>query len=104
MFYKQCDDSNDHDEHVWTKHWVRKELKDLLHPELYPAEWDARYHCPGLTVSAWTAEMLHDDCTGCEACADMAVEEAKRRGEESSVWRQIGIGEVILHMAEVKRV
>jgi hypothetical protein len=48
--------------------------------------------------------MLHEDCTPCEAAADMAVEASRNNGTESEVWRELGLDEQVLHMAEVRRV
>ena len=104
MFVKKCPNENTHDSHDHTVHWRKADLPDLLHPERYPDEWDAKYKCPGLSVEAWNVEMLHEDCTPCEAAADMAVEASRTNGTESEVWRELGIDEQILHMAEVRRV
>jgi hypothetical protein len=103
MFVKQCDNTNTHDTHVHEIHWVKSEVPGLLKPEALPDEWDTRYRCPGVRVQAWTVDMLHEDCTPCEACADMAVNAATTNGTESEVWRELGPGEAINHMAEVSR-
>ena len=104
MFVKSCPNPNTHEKHEHLVHWQKKELPMLLHPERYPEEWDTKYQCPGLSVEAWNVHYLHEDCTPCEACADMAVEASRQNGTESEVWRELGVDDVILHMAEVTRV
>ena len=104
MFVKQCSDTSSHEPHTHTVTWEKKKLPYLLHPEKYPDTWTAQYRCPGYAVVAWTVDYLHEDCTPCEACADMAVNSALEQGAESQVWREIGPDEAIAHMAEVTRV
>lgn len=104
MFIRKCGDTNTHDKHEHTVRWVKSELPFLLHPERYPDEWNAKYQCPGLLVEAWNVEYLHEDCTPCEACADMAVEASRRNGSEREVWTEVGVASAVKHMAEVTRV
>jgi hypothetical protein len=104
MFPRQCDEAKQHEPHVYDKFWRKADLPELRHPDLYPESWYATYQCPGVAILAWTVEYLHEDCTPCEACADMATEAAVRRGSLHEVWRELGPGESVLHMAEVTRV
>lgn len=103
MFKRQCPKQDTHDAHVWEKQWIRKELPGLLHPEHYPDRWMSRYKCHGVDLVGWQVEYLHEDCTPCEACADMAVDKATREGLEREVWTEVGVGQAVKHMAEVIR-
>lgn len=104
MFYRKCGQTIPHEAHTYTQHWVKKDLPHLLHPEKYPPEWDAKYKCPGISApSPLAVEYLHEDCTPCEACADMAADQLYKFDKPDAVWRELGPGDVILHMAEVSR-
>lgn len=104
MFRRQCDSTLPHVPHDYVKHWVKKDLPKLLHPEQYPLEWDATYRCDGIRAPiALAVDYLHEDCTPCEACADMAADRLYRMDTDGEVWRELGPGDVILHMAEVSR-
>lgn len=104
MFKRQCDSRLPHPRHVYEKHWVKKDLPNLLHPETYPLEWDAPYQCDGIEAPlALSVEYLHTDCTPCEACADMAADRLYARHTDGEVWRELGPGDVVAHMAEVRR-
>lgn len=103
MFHRQCDKQDTHDAHVYEKVWVKTDLPDLLHPELYPDRWMSRYKCAGVDLVGWRVDMLHDECTPCEACADMAVDKATREALEREVWTEVGVGGAVKHMAEVIR-
>lgn len=49
----------------------------------------------------WKVSYLHDDCTICEACADVAVENTRQAGAGIGVWHDLGPNGDIQHMAEV---
>lgn len=104
MFYRQCEKTLPHPPHVYEKHWVKKDLPNLLHPEQYPLEWDAIYQCRGVEAPlALAVDYLHQDCTPCEACADMAADRLLKVLSDREVWRELGPGDVVVHMAEVSR-
>lgn len=104
MFHRQCEQTKFHEPHTYVQHWVKADLPKLLHPEMYPDEWDAKYQCRGIsTPVALAVEYLHEDCTPCEACADMAADALYRNMSDGEVWKELGPGESILHMAEVNR-
>jgi hypothetical protein len=104
MFHRQCEEKGFHDAHTYTKQWAKAELKQLLHPELYPEEWEVVYMCRGIaTPLPLAVDYLHADCTPCEACGDMAADALYRNDSDLEVWRELGPGESVTHMAEVRR-
>ena len=59
MFVRFCQNPEPHTAHVYVKRWRLADLPLLRNPERYPAEWDARYSCPGLKLPGKTwAESL----------------------------------------------
>ena len=48
MFVMQCNDTELHRKHVWTKSWRKIQLPFLRRKELYPDSWNADYICRGV--------------------------------------------------------